>query len=555
MTATTLRALFDKPGIVQLMGAHNALSARLVERAGFDGVWSSGLEISTSHAVPDANILTMSEYLAAAESMAEACSIPVVVDCDTGYGNSSNVIHMVRKFEAAGVGAVCIEDKLFPKVNSLFAGGRQELAPVYEFVGKILAATNARRDPDFMVIARVEALIAGWGQQEALDRARAYADAGADAILIHSRSSTVGQIAEFIAAWDFRAPLVVVPTTYSAVTAAELEALGVKMVIYANHGVRSAISAMEETFAEVLRAGSTAGVESRIASMQLVFDLQGMPQFTQDEKTYLRSADARPRTVIPAAGDHMDEYSMKHIAADIPMAMLDINGRSLLQRQVEVLSRAGVTDVTVIGGYQADRIQAEGVRLAINPDWRSTGIAYSFLQAHGDADAPTLMIFSDILFDQAVLDRLLRSEKDITLLVDRTFRTRARHGAKRLDIVEMANPRPAEARTLDLHATQPVRRIGKGVDPGDAHGEFIGLAYFSERGYRLFREGLRSLASGNTPTQPNASFTDVVQAVIDQGHEVSCVEVSEGWMEIHSFDDYRDAIALVSGPNTGMGGQ
>ena len=329
--AVKLRQLFDAPGIIRLAGAHNALGAKLAERAGFDGVWSSGLEISTSRAVPDANILTMSEYLAAAQSMADAVDIPIVADCDTGYGNSNNVIHMVHKFEAAGIAAVCIEDKHFPKVNS-FVPGRQELAPIAEFVGKIMAAKHAQRSADFMVIARVEALIAGWGLEEALKRARAYADAGADAILIHNKTLSPNPIIEFIQAWDFRAPLVVVPTTYHTITARELEDLGVKMVIYANHGIRAAIRAMEETFAEIMRTGTSTTVEPQIAPLKLVFELQGMPQMKRDEEIYLRSGQLRTRAVIPAAGDHLDEYSMKHIAADIPMAMLDINGKPLLQR-------------------------------------------------------------------------------------------------------------------------------------------------------------------------------------------------------------------------------
>ncbi|MFC1975003.1 isocitrate lyase/phosphoenolpyruvate mutase family protein [Chloroflexota bacterium] len=228
--------MFHRPGIIRLAGAHNALGAKLAERAGFDGIWSSGLEISTSYAVPDANILTMSEYLAAAQSMADAVEIPVVADCDTGYGNSNNVIHMVRKFEAASVAAVCIEDKLFPKVNS-FIPGRQELASIAEFTGKLMAAKNTQNNPAFMVVARVEALIAGQGQEEALKRAHAYAEAGADAVLIHSKSKSPQPIVDFIYAWDFSVPLVVVPTIYYTITAQELEELGVKMVIYANYGL------------------------------------------------------------------------------------------------------------------------------------------------------------------------------------------------------------------------------------------------------------------------------------------------------------------------------
>ena len=131
-----LRELFNSNELIRVMGAHNALGAKLVEKSGFDAVWASGLEISTSYALPDANILTMTDFFNAASSMNEAVNIPVIADCDTGFGNSNNVIHLVRKYEAAGIAAVCIEDKLFPKVNS-FIPGRQELTSIAEFVGKI----------------------------------------------------------------------------------------------------------------------------------------------------------------------------------------------------------------------------------------------------------------------------------------------------------------------------------------------------------------------------------------------------------------------------------
>lgn len=302
--AEQLREMFRQPGIICLAGAHNALGAKLAERAGFDGIWSSGLEISASYAVPDANILTMSEYLAAAQSMADAVEIPVVADCDTGYGNSNNVIHMVRKFEAAGVAAVCIEDKLFPKVNS-FIPGRQELASIAEFTGKIMAAKNTQNNPAFMVIARVEALIAGRGQEEALKRAHAYAEASADAILIHSKSKSPQPIVDFIRAWDFGAPLVVVPTIYYTITAQELEELGIKMVIYANHGLRASVEAMLNVYHDILESGSTAGVEDHIAPLSLIFELQGMPQMKRDEEIYLRDGRERKQAIISTSGDTM----------------------------------------------------------------------------------------------------------------------------------------------------------------------------------------------------------------------------------------------------------
>ena len=273
--ASTLRGLFARPGIIRLIGAHNALGARMAERAGFDGVWSSSFEISASYAVPDASIITQSEHLAAAQTMCRAVGVPVVADCDTGYGDGFQFAHAVRRFEAAGVAGVCIEDKQFPKLNS-FAPGKQELVSIDEFVAKLRAGKQAQRNPDFVIIARVEALIAGYSPDEALARARAYADAGADAVLIHSKSPTMDELAGVARAWDRAVPLVSVPTSYYRATVEQLAALGVKMVIYANHGLRCALQAMEQAYAEILRSGSTALIEERLWSMKAIFELQGV---------------------------------------------------------------------------------------------------------------------------------------------------------------------------------------------------------------------------------------------------------------------------------------
>ena len=557
--ASVLRQLFAQPGIIRLVGAHNALGAQLAERAGFDGVWSSGLEISASHGLPDADILTMSEYLAAAASMADAVRIPIVADCDTGYGNSNNVIQMMRKFEAAGIAAICIEDKLFPKVNS-FVPGRQELAPIAEFVGKIMAAKNAQRNTDTMLIARVEALIAGLGQTEARKRARAYAEAGADAILIHHNTSSPQPIIDFARAWDLEVPLVVVPTTYYSVTAPELDGLGIKMVIYANHGLRAGINAMLDVYAEILQTQSTASVEKRLASMKLVFELQGMPQLKRNEEMYLRSNETPTRAIIPAAGDHLDEYSMKDIAADIPMAMLDVNGKPLLQRQREVLNLSGVRELIAVGGYRREKISVDGVKLFENPRWESTGELVSILV--GDTEPAysgrTLVSYSDILFDKDTLSRLLSCEDDhIVLLVDSTCNSemqgRPQTINRRTDLVSLDKEGAPTRRVLNGVARRQVLRIGKNLPRSEAHGEFTGLALFSAEGWKLLRavyETAQTLqprgAFHEASTVETASLTDMVQELIDRGHPVSCVQVSSGWMEIHSFEDYKLACRLVA---------
>jgi phosphoenolpyruvate phosphomutase len=273
--ARKLRRLLARPEVVRLIGAHDALGARMAERAGFEGVWASGFEIAASYAVPDASIVTLSEHLAAARAMSQAAGLPVVADCDTGYGEALQFSYAVRQFEAAGVAGVCIEDKMFPKINS-FAQGSQELLPVDDFVAKLRAGQGARQDPDFVIVARVEALIAGCGLGEALARARAYADAGADAVLVHSKAADVAEIAAVAGAWDRPVPLVAVPTTYFKASAQELASLGVKVVIYANHGLRAALRAMEDVYAEILRSGSTATVEGRLWPMKTIFGLQGV---------------------------------------------------------------------------------------------------------------------------------------------------------------------------------------------------------------------------------------------------------------------------------------
>ena len=545
-----LRKRFSEPGVIRLIGAHNALGARIAERVGFDGVWSSGLEISTSHAVPDADILTMSEYLAAAERMSSAVSIPVVADCDTGFGNSNNVINMVRRFEAARVAAVCIEDKLFPKVNS-FVPGRQELAPIAEFVGKIMAAKNAQRHPDFMVIARIEALIAGWGIDEALKRADAYKRAGADAILIHSKSRAPNEIFQFLQQWENRLPVAIVPTTYYSVSLQEWERAGVKLVIYANHGLRSAIRSMTETYRKILQTGSTATIEDDIAPMKEVFELQGMNRMKEEEERFLRTGGEKVVALIPAAGDHLNEHSMKEIASEIPIAMVDVNGRTLLERQMHSLCRNGIYDIHVVGGYKREKIKTDGIKLHENDNWHKTGELQSILCAGLQGDERVLVAYSDILFDSSAVAKLLRSDKDITLLVDGGYTPDHYAPGRKVDLVITERERGTSRRGLDTEQPILVQRLGLKVNPSLANAEYAGLALFSRDGWKLMTQQAAQLsANGNGPFQEaecfaKASLTDMIQHLIDTGCEVYAVEVSSGWIEIHSFDDYKNACRMV----------
>jgi phosphoenolpyruvate phosphomutase len=282
------REFLRSPGVAVGVGAGDALSAKLIERAGFDFIWSSSLCISASYAIPDASLISMSQYCDAARNMNDAVSIPIIADCDTGYGNANNVIYAVKKFEEAGVVGISIEDKKFPKDNSLLEGGRQELAPIEEFVGKIKAAKDHQRSGEFIVIARVEALIAGWGQAEATKRSLRYVEAGADCILIHSKAKQPDEILEFTRNWNQPVPLVLVPTNYPSLTLKEVEKLKkVKLFIYANQPLRASVKAQEALLEEMKKAGGIHTIDPMMVPVSHIFDLQGVPSMKEQEQKYL----------------------------------------------------------------------------------------------------------------------------------------------------------------------------------------------------------------------------------------------------------------------------
>jgi phosphoenolpyruvate phosphomutase len=283
---TRFKSLLQSSKTEFILEAHSGLSAKIVEEAGFAGIWGSGLAISASMGVRDSNEASWTQVLDIAEQISDVTSIPMMLDSDTGYGNFNNVRRLIRKLEQRGVAAACIEDKLFPKTNS-FLGERQVLADTAEFVGKIKAAKDTQSDPDFCVVARVEALIAGWGLDEELRRAEAYCDAGADAVLIHSKKNTAEEILAFMAAWGNRAPVVIVPTMYHATPTEVFEAAGVSLVIWANHLVRASVAAMQATARRIHEERALHSVESEVVSVKEIFRLQDVRELEEAESRYL----------------------------------------------------------------------------------------------------------------------------------------------------------------------------------------------------------------------------------------------------------------------------
>jgi phosphonopyruvate hydrolase len=282
-----LRAKLDVESPAIAMAAHNPLAAKLAAEAGFDAIWGSGFELSASYAVPDANILPMDIHLAMMRAIGEVQDAPVIADIDTGFGNAVNVAYAVERYAAAGVAAVVMEDKTFPKDSSLRSGGRQELVPIAEFQGKIEAAKAAMAGG--LVVARTEALIAGLGVPEALRRGESYVEAGADAVLVHSKQTSPQEIVSFCTAWRAGVPLVLVPTSYPELSFADIARLRkVGLIICGNHAIRAAVAAMRSVFGRIIHDGSLASVDADIATVADIFALQGDARMRQLEKAYLR---------------------------------------------------------------------------------------------------------------------------------------------------------------------------------------------------------------------------------------------------------------------------
>jgi phosphoenolpyruvate phosphomutase len=532
--AARLRAELDSPELTFLMEAHNGLSAKIVEEAGFTGIWASGLSISAALGVRDSNEASWTQVLEVLEFMADATSVPILVDGDTGYGNFNNVRRLVRKLSQRGIAGVSLEDKLFPKTNS-FLGENQPLADVEEFCGKIKAGKDSASDDAFSLVARVEALIAGWGLDEALRRAEAYHAAGADAILIHSKRRTADEILAFAAAWGNRCPLVIVPTMYYATPTARYRQASISVVIWANHTLRAAITAMREVSRRIRDDESLVGVEGAIATVREVFELAGNPELEEAERRYLAPPRGVGRAIVIAASRGA---ALGPLTADRPKCMIDIRGTPLLQRLVATLRECGVRDVTVVRGYRKDAITVPGIAVVDNDAYETTGEAASLACALDRLDGPCVVSYGDILFRRHVLDALLATDGDVAVAVDALPRERADADPHRVcDRVTCS--RPYTGNYLDEEEPVRLRRIANDLAPHDAHGEWMGLAKLTARGSALVRAELEAMRTDGTLQR--ASLLDLFSRLLAAGHEIPVVYALGNWLDVDDAFDLARA--------------
>ncbi len=556
-----LKALLEAGKTVRVLEAHNGLSgiiANTVEVTGesggknvvlqFDAIWESSLTDSASKGHPDIEVVTFDSRFHTINEILAVTNKPMIVDGDTG-GDANTFEYTVSKLERAGVSAVIIEDKVFPKRNSLEAGVQQNLQEPEIFAQKIRRGKSIQQSSEFMIIARIESLIAGKPMEDALNRATQYLQAGVDGIMIHSKSKNPDEILEFSRKYQvilkdlkLNKPLVCVPTTYNKITEDELSAAGFNIIIYANHLLRSAYQAMQETAKTLLRNQRSLEVDPLCVPVREIFKTVGFLEVKekdqQDEQT------TNIPVIIPAAGE---DLVFKEMLKGKPKAMLEVGGKTLIDHQIQTLSKANLADITLIAGYGKDTLHAEGIEILENPNYQKGSMLDSLLVAKEKMSNGFIMLYSDILMEDYILSKLMECKEDIVLVADNSTQYHQPEEGNLLDYIISKNHSKPARREIRFTGENMVANIGNKINPETATHEFIGLARFSKTGAEQFLKTYNDVISSFTgPFQEsddiaNLTFTDLMQEMIDRGFAIHYMEIHKGWLEINN----RDHIALA----------
>ena len=527
-----LKSLLHSGQTEFILEAHNGLAAKIVEEAGFKGIWGSGLALSAQHAVRDNNELSWTQVVNILEFMSDATTIPILLDGDTGYGDFNNMRRLVRKLEQRDIAGVCIEDKLFPKTNSFIQGEQQELEDIETFCGKIQAGKDAQADEDFCIVARVEAFIAGWGLAEALKRGEAYRRAGADAILIHSKLARPDEILAFAQEWDNRCPLVIVPTKYYSTPTEVFRQHRISLVIWANHLIRANIAAMQATARSIFESESLVDVEGRVATVPEIFRLQGADELLEAEKIYARSARQDASAIILAAsrGRGMDE-----LTRDRPKVMIPVAGKTVLRRLVDKFKAQGINEITVVGGYHSEAIDVQGARTVVNDAWESSDELVSLSCALEAVADDTVLIYGDLLFRTYILNNLMDWDSDLLVVVDSSPLDNARGNKNDLAFCSAPDDRAMYQQKVNLERVSSDRDWG-GRRPD---GRWIGMLRASGEGRAQVLEALGQLRAEDG--FESMAVPDLINRLVDNGHIPQVQYISGHWMDINNLNDLQRA--------------
>ncbi|MEM7467044.1 MAG: phosphoenolpyruvate mutase [Pseudomonadota bacterium] len=528
-----LRALLQSNSLEFILEAHNGISARIVEEAGFKGIWASGLAMSAQYGVRDNNEASWTQVVDMLEFMSDATSIPILLDGDTGYGNFNNMRRLVRKLEQRDIGGVCIEDKLFPKTNSFIAGEKQELADVSEFCGKIAAGKDSQNDEDFCIVARVEALIAGWDVSEALRRAEAYHKAGADAILIHSKLSKPDEILAFANEWAARAPLVIVPTKYYSTPAEVFRKANISLVIWANHLIRSAVEAMQVTAARIFDSEGLIESEDKIAAVNELFRLQGADELAAAEQRYFAATRSDTQAIILGASRGAD---FANLTNERPKIMIPVGGKPLLRRTVDKCKKRGIDKIVVVAGYKSESINVSGITKVVNEEYATTGELASLSAARQAFSNDIVIMYGDLLFRSYILRDLMENDAPLTVVVDSAQGVNA-PGAQDFAYCSERDDRSSWGQAVSL------KKISHACEE-QFDGRWIGMLRAKGEGVEWIAAAMNSLEAQTSFA--NMGVPDLLNEIIAAGHDVRVWYIHGHWLDVNSAEDLERASRFTA---------
>ena len=516
-----------------LMEAHNGLTAKIVEDSGFKGIWASGLSVATALGVRDSNEASWTQILDVLEFMSDATSIPILVDGDTGYGNFNNFRRLVSKLCQRKIAGVCIEDKQYPKTNS-FVKEYQKLADIDEFCGKIKAGKDTQEDENFSIIARVEALIAGWGIGEAIKRANAYYESGADAILIHSSKKNANEILKFKKEWDNRCPVIIIPTTYHQTPTKIFRKAGISAVIWANQSLRASIKAIQEVTNHLYKNENLKGIEKKISSLNEVFEIAGNNELLEAEKKYTREKKNYNAVVLAATKG----AQLRHLTKNKPKCMLDIQGKPLLERLTSTLKKDNIGKISIVSGYKSnvirERNNLSNLNIIENKEYIKTGELYSLYKAVNEIKNDCIITYGDIVFRKYILDALLSIKGEIVIVVDALSQNKQKKKQKDLTVCDrkftgnyLLEEKPASLKSMHNEYTNKIT------------GQWIGLLKTNTKGSKIIKNQIIKLSKNKK--FKNLTMPDLFNSLIKNKIKINVLYIAGQWLDVNDAFDLAEA--------------
>ncbi|MBN1639222.1 MAG: phosphoenolpyruvate mutase [Ignavibacteriales bacterium] len=539
---TQLKNMLLSPGLEFIMEAHNGLSAKIVEETGFKGIWASGLSISAALGVRDNNEASWTQVLDVCEFMSDATNIPILLDGDTGFGNFNSFRRLVRKLEDRRIAGVCIEDKIFPKTNSFISGEKQPLAEIDEFCGKIKAGKDTQLDSDFSIVARVEAFIAGWGIDEVMKRATAYANAGADAILIHSKISDESDIEAFMKRWDNSKPIVIVPTMYYNTPVQKFKDMGISLIIWANHTLRASITNMQKILKVIYDENSLANIEKKVVPVKEIFRLQNMQEYKKAEEAYLPQKKSYKGIILAASKGQ----NFGTLTDNKPKAMIQIDDDTILSKIVKTLNAQQIKDINVVVGYKKEAVNLPNLKYITNDHYDENGILYSLYCAKDELKGDMIISFGDILFEEDILNRLMLSNEDILLAVDAR---KIKEMTIDKDLVISEKKYSNEFHARNICKLLDIQKVDNLAEAKKYNGEFIGLMKLSDAGAEIFHKEFTYLEKNDSDFIRQKSLNEFIKYLIGKQYDVHQLSFKGHWRDIDSIEDLTYIVKLFQGEN------